>query len=1051
MICPPPIEKVIVMDNYTASLKKTFDLFDKDGNGTIDKKEIQQVLQSLGQNITEKDIEAFLFATDKKDGNSKIDFKNFCLLSNQNSNSNQQDQELRGLFERFDKNNDGRINLEEMTSEAISILDQHISEKDIIEIFCIADTDGSGELDYHEFANAIMSKSVDMQTQEDDTHNAYNKIIPPSISEDDWRFIETLELEIQNHKAFNHSYLKRLAAGDLPDTFGALQDYAIQYGQYSKNFKHYINLIRTQLDNPEHKSLISHNYKEESGHLENTHLKQLADIGIEAEWVENIPHTALFNRFQTALGITEEALKQSALEAQQFAESAQSLCHQDAMTAIGAIGFAGELGVKKTYNYILQAITAYTSLAPREYVFFSLHAEIDDAHAHDLKRIAADLLSQAGNREKLTKGMKAMLAARCAFWDAMLERALQMPEKAQKFSSPAQLYAKNSQQWVRQKPSCLSDFTGRPAIFNLCEPVKDAVILDLGCGEGYCSRELMRRGARQVIGVDLSANLIHAAQMEEQRESLGITYLNGKANQIKNILQQHQLLNKQEGGFDLIIAVFLFNYLTIYEMHQCMTQVRSLLKPDGRFIFSVPHPSFAFWGDTDSRFHFDRESLAVNQQQCLGYFSARDRLLPGTIARRDGEMLKVQLRHKTLQDYFESLHKSGFNTLPTVQELKVTDEHMQLDRAFFATLYDIPLHMAFSIRKQAEMVDKSHKKLKTAPIKDIIWSRLFTSDDYCFQLPIEVLEEFQQALGDFQRQGITWENYISDGQRFQNLRDFSHKMRNCCYDRTGFVLIQGLPLERFGNTYEEREATAKLFYYMMSCEIGLISERRGRLYDVRDRGLDVGGDNVLFSASREASGWHTDSSDKDFQPDIVGLLCLQNTSKGGTLKNINVLNVYYRLKQILPMSIFDELERPIVRDLIEKGMGQESGDIWEQLRRNPNLNMQKYRLRNNQFPVFSRDPYTNEFSCRYMRYWIESGHEKAGIPLSPLLRIALNALDDVIENDPSIYRIERKLKLGEIIYTNNHICLHNRTAYEDEEGQPKRHMVRAWIDFTPNV
>ena len=119
----------------------------------------------------------------------------------------------------------------------------------------------------------------------------------------------------------------------------------------------------------------------------------------------------------------------------------------------------------------------YTSLAPREYVFFILHAKIDDEHSLDLKMIAAALLSQGESREKLTQGMEAMLTARCAFWDAMLERALQMPAKAQKFSSPAQLYEKNSQQWVRHKPSCLSDFTGRPAVFDLCEPVKDAVCL----------------------------------------------------------------------------------------------------------------------------------------------------------------------------------------------------------------------------------------------------------------------------------------------------------------------------------------------------------------------------------------------------------------------------------------------------------------------------------------------------------------------------------------------------------------------------------------------
>jgi hypothetical protein len=500
-------------------------------------------------------------------------------------------------------------------------------------------------------------------------------------------------------------------------------------------------------------------------------------------------------------------------------------------------------------------------------------------------------------------------------------------------------------------------------------------------------------------------------------------------------------------GFDLIVAVFLFNYLTRHEMVQCMTQVEQLLKPGGRFIFSIPHPSFAFWSKQAANFYFDLAAMNESSGQSWGYFSARDRLLPGMIARRNGPALPVQVRHKTLQDYFEALQKSGFTALPQLQELRVTEQHLQLDPDFFGSLNDVPLHMAISLQKQPP---QRSAKTNKAIIKDITWSGIFNEADYCFQLPSEVLAEFHQAYHQLQASNITWENYqIGSAGELPHLQAFAHRMREYCYETTGFVLIQGLRLETFGSTYEVQEAAAKLFYYMMSVEIGLVSERRSRLFDVRDRGLNISDDNVLFSVTKEASGWHTDSTDKDFNPDIVGLLCLQDGEEGGVLQNINALNVYYRLKQILPQAIFEELEKPIIRDLIEKGLGQDSGDTWEQLRRSAVLGVQNYRLKNNRFPIFSRDPYTNEFTCRYMRYWIESGHEKVGLAISPLLKIALNTLDRVIEQDPTIYRVERKLRPGEIIYTNNHICLHNRTAYEEKVNLPKRHMVRVWIDFNP--
>ena len=87
---------------------------------------------------------------------------------------------------------------------------------------------------------------------------------------------------------------------------------------------------------------------------------------------------------------------------------------------------------------------------------------------------------------------------------------------------------------------------------------------------------------------------------------------------------------------------------------------------------------------------------------------------------------------------------------------------------------------------------------------------------------------------------------------------------------------------------------------------------------------------------------------------------------------------------------------------------------------------------------------------RYMRYWIESGHQRAGVPLSPTLRMALNALDHAMNDAPEIQRIQRTLEPGEMIWTNNHICAHDRTAFfSNPPGEAPRLKVRVWINFNP--
>ncbi len=122
-----------------------------------------------------------------------------------------------------------------------------------------------------------------------------------------------------------------------------------------------------------------------------------------------------------------------------------------------------------------------------------------------------------------------------------------------------------------------------------------------------------------------------------------------------------------------------------------MAEIARVLRPGGRFVFSVPHPSFPFMREPAYPFYFEVEDK--------GYFSKRDQQFPGRIWKRDDSWLNVQLIHKTLEDYFNALKFATFNTMPILKELRVTPEHIALDQAFFNPLLDIPLHLAIQVSK----------------------------------------------------------------------------------------------------------------------------------------------------------------------------------------------------------------------------------------------------------------------------------------------------------------------------------------------------------------
>lgn len=245
------------------------------------------------------------------------------------------------------------------------------------------------------------------------------------------------------------------------------------------------------------------------------------------------------------------------------------------------------------------------------------------------------------------------------------------------------LYNNQAKNWSRKEPILLSDYSARPFILDLCEPIKGSKVLDLGCGEGYVGRELKKRGADRVLGVDISEKMIDGAILEKEEQDIeGLEY---QAMDVMNLNLTDQ--------FDLIIAIFLFNYLSKENTIETMKKVFRLLEPGGKFIFSVPHPLLPFLKKDKYPFYFN-----VNG----GYFSGRDQLFPGEIWRRDGMPVNVQCVHKTIEDYFCCLKMASFTSMPELYELKINEDHIKLDPEFFKPLRELPLHMAFKVKKNNE-------------------------------------------------------------------------------------------------------------------------------------------------------------------------------------------------------------------------------------------------------------------------------------------------------------------------------------------------------------
>jgi cyclopropane fatty-acyl-phospholipid synthase-like methyltransferase len=247
--------------------------------------------------------------------------------------------------------------------------------------------------------------------------------------------------------------------------------------------------------------------------------------------------------------------------------------------------------------------------------------------------------------------------------------------------SVAGMFDQNASQWSRGEPMILSDFTARPLVLEELAPLTGKHVLDLGCGEGYTARLVAEAGAQSVFGIDLSSEMVGRAQQAAASGApCPMIFMSGDATTFRDFPREQ---------FDRAMAVFMVSYLTRAQMTEVFRTVRSRLAPGGRFIFTVPHPFVPYVRRHEKPVYFDSKGR--------DYFAGVDESYEGYIWRRDGHAVPVSYMHKTFADYFDALAAAGFGTLPRIIELRVTEDHLALDREFFQGAVGQPLQVLFRI------------------------------------------------------------------------------------------------------------------------------------------------------------------------------------------------------------------------------------------------------------------------------------------------------------------------------------------------------------------
>ncbi|KAK4487296.1 hypothetical protein RD792_006094 [Penstemon davidsonii] len=132
-------------------LKRVFQMFDRNGDGRITKKELNDSLENMGIFIPDNELTQMIEKIDFN-GDGCVDIDEFGALYQNIMDERDEEEDMREAFNVFDQNGDGFITVDELKAVLASLgLKQGRTAEDCRKMILKVDVDGDGMVNFTEF------------------------------------------------------------------------------------------------------------------------------------------------------------------------------------------------------------------------------------------------------------------------------------------------------------------------------------------------------------------------------------------------------------------------------------------------------------------------------------------------------------------------------------------------------------------------------------------------------------------------------------------------------------------------------------------------------------------------------------------------------------------------------------------------------------------------------------------------------------------------------------------------------------------------------------
>ncbi|WP_144394503.1 TauD/TfdA family dioxygenase [Pleionea sediminis] len=166
--------------------------------------------------------------------------------------------------------------------------------------------------------------------------------------------------------------------------------------------------------------------------------------------------------------------------------------------------------------------------------------------------------------------------------------------------------------------------------------------------------------------------------------------------------------------------------------------------------------------------------------------------------------------------------------------------------------------------------------------------------------------------------------------------------------------------------------------------------------------------------------FHTDLSD------MAGLLCLHNAKQGGDSRVVSSIAIF---------------------EAMQKDFPEELAALKQCFKINHQTPLKPDGMNHLiDIPVFTQE--SGYFSSFLLGSYIKATYDAIGKTLEPKAIDGIDRIQKLASQED--FHIKFRLEPGDLMMVNNHVIYHSRDSYVDQEGDEKRHLLRAWVSTYNN-